>query len=138
MSLREGFAVAGPQAAGRRALVVFSGQTDLGWLRVLKPGFRHCFVAVEVGGGWVVVNPLCHVTDLAVVHGVDAEGLADGYRQAGLTVVPVRTRRPSPRSARWRPFSCVEEVRRILGLEARWVLTPWQLFRHIQDENEKK
>lgn len=27
------------------ALVVFSDNTDLWWLRWLKPGFRHCFIA---------------------------------------------------------------------------------------------
>jgi hypothetical protein len=29
-----------------RVLVVFSGTTDIPWLRVLKPGFRHCFALV--------------------------------------------------------------------------------------------
>jgi len=31
----------------QRALVVFSGKTELTWLRVLRvlrPGYRHCFV----------------------------------------------------------------------------------------------
>lgn len=139
VSLRDRCAGAiGPVGGGRRALVVFSGQTDLGWLRLLKPSFRHCFVAVEADDGWVVVNPLCHVTEIAVVRGVGRDALAAGYRKAGLIVVATRTHRPPPRPAPWRPFSCVETVRRILGLEARWVLTPWQLFRHIQGHEEKK
>ena len=35
---------------GGRALAVFSGKADLGWLRLLRPGFRHCFVALEEAG----------------------------------------------------------------------------------------
>jgi len=121
----------GVAASGRRALVVFSGRTELWWLRLLKPGFRHCWVAVEVEGCWVVVNPLSHVTDIAVVRGVTVDALAEGYRRAGLTVVAARTARPR-RPAPWRAFSCVEAVRRILGLDAGRIFTPWQLFRHLQ------
>lgn len=132
---------AGVAAGGRRALVVFSGQTDLWWLRLLKPGFRHCWVAVETGGCWVIVNPLSHVTDIAVVRGAAGESLAEGCRRAGMTVVAARTGRPRPRPAPWRAFSCVEAVRRILGLDAGRIFTPWQLFRHLQrnfpdDENK--
>ena len=57
-----------------RALVVFSGQTDLMWLRMLRTGFRHCFVLIEGrcpgvmenqnGGGWVLYNPLSNATQI--------------------------------------------------------------------------
>ena len=30
-----------------------------------------------------------------------------------------------------RPYSCVESVKRILGIRAGLVLTPWQLYRHL-------
>ena len=43
-----------------RALVVFSGGTGVAWLRWLRPGFRHCFVAVDDGIEWLTVDPLLH------------------------------------------------------------------------------
>ena len=54
------------------AFVVFSGQTDLKWLKTLKPGFRHCFVLLETGGHWVVYNPLSNRTDITVSNSVFA------------------------------------------------------------------
>ena len=127
MSLRHG---AHP-FTGRRALVVFSGRTDFPWLRFLKPGFRHCFVAVKFDGCWVVIEPLSHRTDVAVCEFMTAGQLTNFYLSQGLKVVLTRTKDPGPEPAPWRPFTCVEAVTRILGLRAPAVLTPWQLFRHI-------
>ena len=28
------------------AFIVFGGQADQRWLRLLRPGFRHCFAAI--------------------------------------------------------------------------------------------
>lgn len=115
-----------------RILVVFSGQADLWWLRLLKPGFRHCFVALAGTGGWVVVEPLSHRTEIMLLPLALETDLADWYRRQGLTVVDTMALSPLPRMAPWRPYSCVESVKRILGIHAGNVLTPWQLFRYIE------
>lgn len=121
---------------GRRALVAFSGEVGLPWLRLLRKGFRHCFVALECGDRWVVIDPLSHYTHVEVCGGFGAEQLAAGLRGGGLTVVVTRTRRPPLRPAPWRPHSCVEAVIRLLGLRVPWVFTPWQLYCYLN--NRKK
>lgn len=115
----------------RRALVVFSGAADIWWLRLLRPGFRHCFVALQCDGGWVVIDPLSHYT--AVVHFPFSEefDLQALYRQHGLKVVQTQFVSPNRRIMPIRPFSCVESVKRILGIRAGLVLTPWQLYRYL-------
>jgi len=123
--------------AGRDALVGFSGQVDLPWLRFLKSGFRHCLVAVEFEGYWIVVNPLSHRTDLAVCGSMAAEQLANHYRAQGLRVVRTRTVDPGRKPAPWRPFTCVEVVMRILGFRAPAILTPWQLYKLITNTQKK-
>lgn len=120
----------------RRALVVFSGRADLWWLRLLKPGFRHCFVALEGDSGWVVVEPLSHCTEVALLPPGRDGDLAEWYRRHGLIVVETATATPRRKPAPWRPYSCVEAVKRILGIQAGNVLTPWQLFRYIE-QNKK-
>ena len=50
----------------RRALVVFSGATDLRWLGLLKRGFRHCFVALHDGERWITVDALSHRIEVVV------------------------------------------------------------------------
>lgn len=126
----------GTACTTRRALVAFSGRAGLPWLRLLRRGFRHCFVAIEAGDRWVVIDPLSHYTDVEVYAGIGADQLAARLRADGLTVVDTYAVRPSPRPAPWRPHSCVEAVIRVLGLRAPRVFTPWQLYRHLL--NRKK
>ncbi|HYD97765.1 MAG TPA: hypothetical protein VEH84_00155 [Alphaproteobacteria bacterium] len=119
------------RAAGARAWVAFTGRADLWWLRLLRPGFRHCLALLHDGRHWIVVDPLAGCTEVAVVRLPPGGDLADGYRAAGWTVVPAPLRRPMARPAPWSPFTCVEAVKRVLGLHDRRVLTPWQLYRRL-------
>lgn len=118
-------------AAASPALVIFADDHSLKWLRPLTPGFRHCFVAVRREGCWVVCNPLSHLTDVDVVAALPVATLAAWYRERGFIVVETEVVRPPPRLAPVRPFTCVEAVKRILGLRAPWVFTPRQLHRYL-------
>ena len=113
------------------ALVVFAGSTSLKWLRWLTPGYRHCFVAIAQRDVWIICDPLSHRTDLIAICGHTRQDLAAWYRQRGLTVVETHVRSAPKRPAPIRPFTCVEAVKRILGIHAPWVLTPWQLYRYL-------
>ncbi|OFX08361.1 MAG: hypothetical protein A2516_11325 [Alphaproteobacteria bacterium RIFOXYD12_FULL_60_8] len=118
----------------RRALVVFSGQTDLPWLRALKPGYRHCFVSLSDGARWITLEPLSHCTEIS--HYPDTEGfdMKAFYLSHGLTVVETRLRKV-PRACAPLWFStCVEGVKRVLGLHEPWIITPYQLYRFLTSE----
>lgn len=114
-----------------RGVVVFADATDLWWLRLLRPGFRHCFVALAFPAGWVVVDPLSHRTGVAHFPISQEFDLAQWYRERGLTVVTVKNISTEKRIAPVLPYSCVESVKRILGIRATCVLTPWGLYRHL-------
>lgn len=120
---------------GGRALVVFSGATELRWLRLLRAGYRHCFVVVELDPawqpGWLLYNPLSVGTQVSLWPAVDAEVLRDWLDGPGHEVVETRV---NPRRAAlfaWRPYTCVEAVKRVLGLNAPRVWTPWQLRQRL-------
>lgn len=124
-------------ASDLRALVVFENNTRLSGLRWLRTGFRHCFVALQRDEVWVVCNPFSHYTDLDVVIGWTGARLGAWYRQHGFLVVETVARVPAERCAPIRPFTCVEVVKRVLGVRAPWVLTPWQLYRHLTRPNDR-
>lgn len=115
------------------ALVRFVGHADLWWLRLLRPGFRHCFAAIRNGPLWVVIDPLSHHTLMRVESCPD---LMDFYASRGITVVATHIRQPPARPAPWRPYTCVEAVKRLLGLQAGWVLTPWQLHQFLINQEK--
>ncbi|MEO5374700.1 MAG: hypothetical protein H7840_10525 [Alphaproteobacteria bacterium] len=115
----------------RHVLVVFCDTTELWWLRLMRRGFRHCFVALGDGRGWITIDPLSHRTDIAVHPPGHAADLAAAWRARGLTVVETYLREPPPRPAPWRPYTCVEAVKRVLGIHDGTILTPWQLHRFL-------
>lgn len=111
------------------AIVCFSGRASLPWLRLLAPGFRHCAAVLRFRGAWLTVDPMVHFT----YAGLDSDlGLRDRIRllrAAGYRTVLTRPAPPPRRALPWRPYTCVEAVKRLLGLDAPWALTPRQLHR---------
>lgn len=119
----------------QKAWVVFSGQTDLAWLRLLKPGFRHCFVLLNDGRRWLTFDPLSNYTDICVHHDLPAGyNLPQWLEGQGFTVVQsviTQEKKPAP----FMIFTCVEAVKRVLGLHRFFIFTPWQLYRHLTTHN---
>lgn len=117
-----------------KAWVVFSGQTDVPWLRVLRPGFRHCFVLLHDGSDWLSVDPMLHYTDVQIHRAPPGFDLPRWLESRGQIVVSATIHRGLLRPAPWSLFSCVEAVKRVLGLRAPLVFTPWQLYRHLTEK----
>ena len=122
-------------------LIIFSGDTDIRWLKMLKHGFRHCFACVHTHGQsqeqshgqWIFYDPLAHVTGLTVHHGMDSVDLEFWFRQHGCTVVRTSLRPIARKKSPPAFFTCVEAIKRLLGIHTLFVITPWQLYRHLQN-----
>lgn len=113
------------------ALVVFTGMTSIRWLKPLRAGFRHCFVVVFQGDTAIVCDPLSNRMILGGVQPASPAFVAQWYNEHGFTVVATEVCEAPRRAALLRPFTCVEAVKRVLGISAPFVLTPWQLYRHL-------
>ena len=118
-----------------RALVAFADETRLKRLLPLRPGFRHCFVLLERRGAAVLVDPLSDRMAVEVFPGMTLEDAAERWREAGFIVVGARVREPG-RPAPSAPLTCVEVVKRTLGIHARGILTPHRLYRALKEEKE--
>ncbi|MCB1537778.1 MAG: hypothetical protein H6865_05275 [Rhodospirillales bacterium] len=115
--------------------IAFSGKADIRLLRLLRPGFRHCFALMRVsgqrGGQWLFVDSMLHRLE---VRGCDFPvdfDMPRHLRAQGYRVIRAPRLDPAPRFAGIRPFTCVEAMKRLIGLDARFVFTPWQLYRHL-------
>lgn len=114
-----------------KAWVVFSGQTDLPWLWVLRRGFRHCFVILRANDKWISIDPLAHKTEVGL-HSLPSDfDLPSWLKNRGLTVIETDVRQAPKQSAPPMLFTCVEMVKRILGMHDWRILTPWQLYRRL-------
>lgn len=121
-----------------RAYVGFGGDAGLRWLRLLKPGFRHCFLILNDGRHWLTLDPMAGWTEVAVQPVPAAFDLIEWYRQQGFLVVPATIRAQPARPLPLAPFTCVEAVKRALGLRAWRVLTPHQLFRRLLADGRRR
>ncbi len=113
----------------KKALIVFSDNSGAWWLKLLKPGYRHCFAMVETDRGILWVDPLSNSLTLKILEGYELNALVRWYRETGLKVVnvPLETTRRKPFC--WAPMTCVEVVKRLVGIRDPFIVTPWQLYR---------
>jgi hypothetical protein len=117
---------------GITAWVVFSGRADLAWLRILKRGYRHCFVLIQQRQQWLVMDPLASHSEIILADMPGDFDLPCWYARQGLGVMAVNLPTPVAKPQPWRLFTCVEAVKRVLGIRGRWVFTPWQLACHLR------
>lgn len=121
------------------AIVIFSDHTDLWWLKFLRRGFRHCAVLIEQNGQWILVDALAHKTELLIVDVPDGFQLSEWLRDDGCVVCETRLMYHPVDGPLWPAFAtCVESVKRILGIRHPFIFTPWQLYCHLQRQERTK
>lgn len=119
--------------ASRLALVVFVNHARCRWLCGLRAGFRHCFVVLRDGSDWLACDPLKDRIELSVLPVSEQFDLPGFYAALGYTVLLGATRPDLPRRGFGiAPLTCVTIAKRLLGVHAFSVLTPWQLYRHLR------
>ena len=105
------------------------------WLGRNENGEEARFV-LEVsqdGERWTSIDPLSHVTEISVHHHVPVDFDLAGWLEArGNRVLKAPMRRNITRAAPFMLFTCVEAVKRVLGIHSRGIFTPWQLYRHLK------
>ena len=116
----------------RSAMIIFVDHTECRWLQPLRRGFRHCFVALQHSSAWLVCDSLKSHMELTLLNPPSSFDLATYYASQGHRVLVGRIGSPQPRSAvAFAPLTCVSVAKRLLGIRAASVWTPWQLFSHL-------
>ncbi len=127
----------GSTVADRCVWIVFSGQTDLPWLRILKRGFRHCFALIYENGKWISVDPMAHYMEV-ITHDVPSDfNMPTWLEQRGCTLLLSPRVTPKMRPAPIMFFSCVEVCKRLAGIHDMRVITPWQLYDYLNKQQNK-
>lgn len=119
-------------------LVVFTDHTDIRWLKILRRGFRHCFVLIRFADIWISIDPLMHKTDVMRLDIPDSISLKKWFEEQGDTVIEIKvisTTKPKPLPLA--PFSCVEAVKRVLGIRQAYIFTPYQLYKFLKKKENK-
>ena len=118
------------------AVIAFTDARRPWWLRFFPRGFRHCFALIRHAGRWVVVNPMSHWTEISVLpeaaDHADAQDIVRALADKNIRATVCAVAEPARRALPPTPFTCVETVKRIVGVRAPWVLTPAALARFLE------
>lgn len=119
-----------------QAYVVFQDNTSLWWLRFLKKGFRHCYLllVVENGASVLELNPMSNqifIKFYTQVNGFDY--IYQLKKNPQLKVCEAKIGSAPLKCAPVMAFTCVEFVKRVLGIHSKTIITPFQLFNKIKD-----
>ena len=107
------------------AYVAFGGNRTHWWTRFLKKGFYHCLLIFGNGYEWYIIDPVMHFTDFIILKTNRIENL---FQLKGYKIVRATPKIPTIIHFALRPCTCVEIVKRFLGIQMFSIWTPYQLF----------
>lgn len=121
-----------PDVMDSKLWLVFSDETDLKLLKILRRGFRHCFAVMQQDQRWIVIDPRSDKTDIQILNHPHHFNLPRALAAQGKTVLQIPAIQTPRRVANIMPWSCVEIMKRVIGLHKWWIITPYQLFRYLE------
>lgn len=115
----------------QKAWLVCVNRNEFKMLRILKKGFRHCFIVLHDGAHWISIDPMSNQMEV-IVHNVAPDfDLPTWLQSRGHRTIEAPIAERINKSAPLMLFTCVEACKRILGVRNIFILTPWQLYKHI-------
>ncbi len=111
----------------------FSADTDLWYLKFLKKGFRHCFLFCGDEYQTFIIDPVCNKIEVSIVPCGVNYVIKLLTLQNVLSVKVVKKYTPKFH-LRLGIFTCVEVVKRILGISNIFIITPFRLYKYLQKE----
>lgn len=122
------------------AYVVFVDNVSLWWLRFLKKGFRHCYVILKLNGcsHWIELNPYSNQLMLKEYWSREESNklfLLD--KDDNMRICKVKIESAPLKCAPLGFFTCVEFIKRIVGIHNVMILTPYQLYKKLQVVGKK-
>lgn len=90
---------------------------------------------ISDGSHWIFYDPMMQGTMIEATSRVDFDAVQFQWDQGNI-VVPARIcidfRTPAP----YMPYTCVEAVKRVLGIRAWSICTPWRLYQFLIMEGQ--
>lgn len=120
--------------------VVFEDSDSLWWLRFLKKGFRHCYILLtsRENNLMILLNPRSNKTDVQLFSNCDTdEAIRLFATEKEHTILRVHLAQTPLKCAPIMFFTCVEFVKRILGIHDFSIITPYQLYKKIKNSRKK-
>jgi len=119
--------------------VVFEhGDMKYWWTKYLQGGFRHCWAFRWDGYNWIAYRPNLGYTDIEILPWGKLEDIEFIHKDIICSAIirhkawrkTSRLRAPFPTA-----FTCVEQVKALLGIRKWYMFTAYQLFNYLRKKN---
>ena len=114
--------------------VGFSDETTIPVLKLLKHGFRHCFVFFGDENYTFVLDPISNRLDLSFLP-LGVGQMLKLFALNNIKIVYVPKRFEVNKVSSTGIFTCVEVVKRILGISKFSIITPYRLYSFLNNTN---
>ncbi len=118
-----------------KGYVVFEQDSSLWWLRFLKPGFRHCYLLVQLSSQpekWLEINPMSNQIYVFLhTNPLNLSYICHLQKTTNSHIIAVDFAQAPLKCAPFAPFTCVEFVKRVLGIHKFSVFTPYKLYKYL-------
>lgn len=103
--------------------VVFTKAKSLGWIRrFLHPEISHCFVMWPECGKWIIYDQSVNAISIFTVDSVDA-----------ILAESIIVKAEANQVGRYYGLNtCVSAVKKLIGINNPFILTPYQLYKRIR------
>ncbi len=121
------------------AWVAFVDAAAPAWLKLLRPGMRHCLIFLAGNGFYLRIDPLLNLTQVEILSKPQLDWQFRLLLAGGAVILPVdRSDAFPPRRLGLPLHSCVEVVKRLLAIDDRRVLTPYGLLQYLLEQKMKR
>ena len=118
-----------------KGYVVFEDNTTLWWLKFLKKGFRHCYIIICLSKSkdiWLELNPMSnqvYIFEHESMLRLDYLNHIKKHKKS--KILEVDFKQAPLKCAQLGIFTCVEFVKRIMGIHRVSIITPYQLYKFL-------
>lgn len=116
------------------AYVGFGGSRTRWWTKFLKKDFYHCLLLLGNGREWILIDPVAHYTDLILIK---KKNILNYFKEQGYRFLRTTPQIPPKVIFHFRPLTCVEVVKRFLGITNPFIWTPFQLYLALISKKRK-
>lgn len=96
----------------------------------VRDGFHHVTAYIESGDGWIEFDGMRHKTRVRFIDYPAWNLLNDA------TVIKVKViQRDNKRRATFGMMTCVGQLKALLGIRKRFIITPYQLYKYLRNEH---
>ncbi len=122
-----------------KCYVIFVDEVSLWWLRLLKKGFRHCYLVFSLDSGmtWLEINPMSNRVFFRSHQYCESYDYLSDLESKEVIVMDVEIIDVGLKTAPIGFFSCVEFVKRSLGIHSLFTITPHQLYKKLKIVGKK-